>query len=99
MDRTAVRRHAPAGASAPALTLRPWRSADAPEPAVLHRDEALGRWIGSVVDDEAGAAAGAGGGPVRLRRRRGTTRAIHGQPARLGAGLARGKGVAPRAVD
>ncbi|WP_405523783.1 hypothetical protein [Streptomyces canus] len=54
MDRTAVRQHAPASASAPALTLRPCRSADAPELA--------GRWIGSVVDDEAGAAAGAAGG-------------------------------------
>jgi hypothetical protein len=60
MDLTAIRLHAPASTSvpAPALTLRPLRSADAPEPAVLHRDEALGRWVGSVVGDEAGAAAG-----------------------------------------
>lgn len=55
MDRTAVRLHAPATAKGLALTLRPWCPADAPELAVLHRDEALRRWIGSVVDDEADA--------------------------------------------
>ncbi|WP_030325136.1 GNAT family N-acetyltransferase [Streptomyces sp. NRRL B-3229] len=54
MDREhiAVRLHAPAAAKAPALVLRPWRPADAAELAVLHRDEELRRWIGSVVDGE-----------------------------------------------
>lgn len=54
-DRIAVRLHAPATAKAPALVLRPWRPADAAELAVLHRDEELRRWIGSVVDGEAEA--------------------------------------------
>ncbi|WP_028809750.1 GNAT family N-acetyltransferase [Streptomyces sp. 351MFTsu5.1] len=54
-ERIAVRLHAPAAAKAPALVLRPWRPADAAELAVLHRDEELRRWIGSVVDGEAEA--------------------------------------------
>ncbi|WP_343243921.1 GNAT family N-acetyltransferase [Streptomyces sp. SID13726] len=55
MDLNAVRLRAPATGSAPALVLRPWRPADAPHLAVLHRDGELRRWIRSVVDDEAGA--------------------------------------------
>ncbi|MEU5044480.1 GNAT family N-acetyltransferase [Streptomyces griseorubiginosus] len=54
-DPKAVRLHAPATAKAPALVLRPWRPTDAPELAVLHRDEELRRWIRSVVDGAAEA--------------------------------------------
>lgn len=132
MDRTAVHLHAPATPKASALLLRPWQPADAAELAVLHRDEALRRWIGSVVDDEEEAVRWvreqrrgwregdrfafavvaereedghegepAVGGPlvghVVLKRP-----AAGGASAEVGywtAGHARGRGVAPRALD
>ncbi|MFH9979141.1 GNAT family N-acetyltransferase [Streptomyces sp. NPDC017179] len=41
---------------APALTLRPWRAADAADLVEAYRDQALRRWAGQVVDDGTGAA-------------------------------------------
>lgn len=43
------------GPGAP-LRLRPWRRQDAAVPAALHRDDALRRWAGAGIDDEASAA-------------------------------------------
>jgi RimJ/RimL family protein N-acetyltransferase len=132
MDQTAIRLHAPATASAPALELRPWRPEDAPELVVLHRDEVLRRWIQSVVDGEAEAVRW-----VRAQERgwregdrfafavveAGQRHGRNGDPAADGplvghavlkrpepggpaaevgywtAGQARGRGVAPRALD
>ncbi|MBC9726954.1 GNAT family N-acetyltransferase [Streptomyces sp. TRM68367] len=56
MSPITARLHAPATATAPALTLRPWTPQDAAELAALHRDATLRRWITGAVDDEAGAA-------------------------------------------
>ncbi|MFB7734396.1 GNAT family N-acetyltransferase [Streptomyces sp. NPDC056112] len=39
----------------PALTLRPWRAADAADLVAAYRDETLRRWAGPAVDDETGA--------------------------------------------
>ncbi|MFH9064932.1 GNAT family N-acetyltransferase [Streptomyces coeruleorubidus] len=56
MDGIITRLTAAATASAPALSLRPWRPADAAGLVDLHRDEALRRWVTAVVHDRAGAA-------------------------------------------
>jgi RimJ/RimL family protein N-acetyltransferase len=56
MDGITTRLTAAATASAPALSLRPWRPADAAELVELHRDEALRRWVGAGLHDRASAA-------------------------------------------
>ncbi|SES36946.1 Protein N-acetyltransferase, RimJ/RimL family [Streptomyces sp. yr375] len=53
---TAVRLHAPATPSAPALLLRPWDPADADELVELYQDDAMRRWTDADVADVAGAA-------------------------------------------
>jgi RimJ/RimL family protein N-acetyltransferase len=44
-------------ATAPALTLRPWRDSDIPAMVAAFRDEAMRRWLVSSVDDEDDARA------------------------------------------
>jgi RimJ/RimL family protein N-acetyltransferase len=44
-------------ATAPALTLRPWRDADIPAIVAAFRDEAMRRWLVSPVNDEDEARA------------------------------------------
>jgi RimJ/RimL family protein N-acetyltransferase len=44
-------------ATAPALTLRPWRDSDIPAVVAAYRDEAMRRWLVSSVDDEDQARA------------------------------------------
>lgn len=56
MDKIAARLRADATPSAPALLLRPWSRADAPDLVELYRDDALRRWTNSAVNDEASAA-------------------------------------------
>lgn len=55
MDIAAVRLHAAATASAPALVLRPWTAADTGALVEVCRDDALRRWTSIRVDDEASA--------------------------------------------
>jgi RimJ/RimL family protein N-acetyltransferase len=44
-------------ATAPALTLRPWRDPDIPAIVAAYRDEAIRRWLVSSIDDEDQARA------------------------------------------
>jgi RimJ/RimL family protein N-acetyltransferase len=46
-----------ATATAPALTLRPWRDSDIPAIVAAHRDEAMRRWLVNRIDDEDQARA------------------------------------------
>ncbi|MCH5670325.1 GNAT family N-acetyltransferase [Streptomyces gilvus] len=55
MQKIVSRLTVPATPSAPALVLRPWRTADVPALVGLIGDEALRRWTSWDVEDEAGA--------------------------------------------
>jgi RimJ/RimL family protein N-acetyltransferase len=44
-------------ATAPALTLRPWRASDVPAIVAAHRDEAMRRWLVTSIGDEDQARA------------------------------------------